>query len=166
MIIVSSRSACRKLSRVLIGLALAAELSGCDRSWSYRAIGGLPVMADGLRFDVDGPAETRLRVHATLFTVHLWLDVDLQNVGDSPLQVKPDNLFVMRGSEVMQIGWSRRCQGRTGQEVVLVKGDSCLMRAEVLATQSDSALRELTIVHLGVSRAGNPVQVLIALERL
>ncbi len=166
MMIRSPRSVHKQIHRMLVGFALAAGLSGCDRGWVYRAIGGVPIMANGLRFDVDGPADTRYRVYASLFTVHLRFDIDLQNVGRTPLQVRPDNLFLIRGSEAMPVSWSHRCEGRKEAEVVLAPGESCLMRAGVFASQSDTGLSELTVVHFGVSRAGNPVQVLIPLERL
>lgn len=123
-------------------------------------------MTTGLPFEINGPSETKFRVRAALFTVYLSIDVELTNVGSSPLQVRPDNLIVLQGNEVMKIGWSRHCEGRADEEMVLAHGESCLMRVSARAVQSDNALRELTVVHFGVSRAGKPVQVLIPLERL
>lgn len=47
MTIPSPTSAGRKIARPFLGLVFLAAFAGCDRGWSYRAIGGVPIMANG-----------------------------------------------------------------------------------------------------------------------
>ena len=162
-----SRNARGMFNTGAVALAFMA-LAACDRGWIYRVPQATPVMADGLRYDLDGPEETRLRVYASVFTVSLSVGLEVWNTSGHPLSIEPQGLSVFRGKEELSSNRPSqvvRCEGRNEERVVLAKGQSCRMRAGFYVPHSARELQDLTLVHRGLVRDERHILVSVSLKK-
>jgi hypothetical protein len=65
-----------------------------DPGWHYRAPGGTPVQADGLRYEISGPRDLGVRVYASAFAGSLHAEVTLTNSGTKALDLASPHLVV------------------------------------------------------------------------
>ena len=154
-----------------VGAAVALLLfSGCDPGWSYVVPDATPVRADGLRFDLAGPAATMLRVYSSVFTTSLTVEIDIANVDPSPLSLSSLQLSVDdrdgKRLEPFDRTVARPCLRLGAVEVArLAQNESCqisrVFRVEVGSKRYDNVVARVE----GVSRAGQGIPIVVPLRR-
>jgi hypothetical protein len=98
------RMACLTGSASLLACGLLFGTVGCDPGWHYQATAGTPVQADGLRYDIPGTGNPKVRVYASAFTGSLDVELTLQNVDSGPLKLRSPNLWTsdVRGASLRE----------------------------------------------------------------
>jgi hypothetical protein len=120
---------------------------------------------DGVRYELAGPSLTRIRVHASLFTVRLSVVLELWNMSESPLLIKPYQISVV-GLHGALVGGSSGvlCEGHPETQVSILRGESCRMRATFSAPQARTELASLTLIREGLARGDENVRLSVPLE--
>jgi hypothetical protein len=121
-----------------VGMLFLVGCSVGDPGWSYRALKGKAVYDDGLWFVLPDEYGMGPRVHASLFTGSLSIEVDIQNKGDDQLFVDLGGVSVADGASkslpmrrAVPLPAARgRCGGQQeGVRCILAKGQSCRLSA-------------------------------------
>jgi hypothetical protein len=155
------------MSRWVLGV-LVVFLAACDPGASFRVHDAKKVQdQNGRRFELAGPAQTFLTVHAGTFTINTSVDLTVRNDGASPLTVGKGGLHLYdhRGKDTPGSSDDRYlCAGRAEtDEVVLAPGESCTLRGRFRTGYMDDEIATLRLVHDRIRRDGAVVPIEVKL---
>jgi hypothetical protein len=158
------------MSRWILG-ALVVFLAACDPGASFRVPDAKKVQdSEGRRFELAGPSQTFLTVHAGTFTINTSVDLTVRNDGASPLTVGKDGLHLYdhRGKDAPGSHGPEGyvCAGRTEtEEVVLAPGESCKLSGRFRTGYADDEIATLRLTHDRIRRDGALVPIEVKLLR-
>jgi hypothetical protein len=157
------------MSRWILGV-LVVFLAACDPGASFQVPGAKKVQdSGGRRFELAGPSQTFLTVHASTFTINTTVDLVVRNDGTSPLTVGKDGLHLYdhRGKDTPRpIGERYLCEGRAEtDEVVVAPGESCKLSGRFETGYSDEKIATLRLTHDRIRRDGAVVPIEVKLVK-
>lgn len=141
-------------------------LAACDPGWNY-------VMKDRQRaprrhmFVVPGVEGASVYADASQFTVDLRVELEVVNLEEAPLLVRPGamRVFDSDGKELTrEENETPQCEYRPAPEVALAAQESCMIKASYRAPIDRKKMREISIVQKGLSRGGKELAVQAKLQ--
>ena len=161
----------RRLFLLVIVVVVLLVTGSCDPGWGYV----VPDTArdDDFLFALPSRDGIEFRINGYLFSISLWIDLEVTNQSDQPISIDPSDTTVLDATgKALGFDGDPRCDGATGQGVVqLAKGETCLLKTSFdvdplvgIWPKANPDLRSLTFIQDGISLQGQKIPVRVQME--